>query len=228
MIKKQNKLSQRGFGLIDLMISVSIGSVLMAGVTTLYVDSLKNSSVNITSIRVEQDLQAIVQLISSEMRRAGYDGDSASGGDTDFGIEEMASTCIRYSYDSGDTPDGAVSANEKFGFRLNNNAVQFGSSVSNCTSGNWENINNPDLVKVSSLNLNVIELCVNLADNSNCNVADVGNDENPYVTPAVGDVMIKKYRLDLSISGYSANDDSMTKSIEADIRIFNDLRKTKS
>ena len=58
------KHKQSGFSLVEIVISMSIGSVLVAGVTSVYVDTIKNTSDNISSIRLEQDLQAIVQMVS--------------------------------------------------------------------------------------------------------------------------------------------------------------------
>lgn len=223
------KHKQSGFSLVEIIVSMAVGSVLVAGVTTVYVDAIKNSADNVASIRLEQDLQAIVQLISQEMRRAGYDGDSVNGGDTDFGITENTATCIRYNYDMGNPPNGTLSPSENFAFRLVDNAVQFGTNVTSCddNEASWTNVNKTDNVIITAFALNLTELCVNLKNNSNCNPSNPP-DDNPYVAPVAGDKMIKKYKLELNITGRSANNSSYTKSIETKIRLLNDIKTTQS
>jgi len=227
-MKRNLKIKQSGLGLIEIIISITIGSILVAGVSNLYVDTIKNSADNVRSIRLEQDLQAIILLISQEMRRVGFDGDSINGGDTDFGINEITSTCIRYNYDMGSPPNGIPSANETFAFRLINNSIQFGSNVSSCNDNNasWSNINNTDNIIVTSFSLNLVELCVNLKNNSNCNAINPPAD-NPYIVPAIGDKMIKKYQLELNIAGKPTNNSSYSKSVATKIRLLNEIKKTK-
>jgi len=222
--------NQSGFSLVEIIISMAIGSILVAGVTSVYVDTIKNSADNITSVRLEQDLQAIVQMVSQEMRRVGFDGDSVNGGDTDFGIKEISSTCIRYNYDMGAIPDGSPTANEMFAFRLVNNSIQFGSSVVSCadTNASWVNINNSNTVLVTSFTLDLVELCINLKNNSNCNSADSTTDPvDPYVVPSVGDKMIKNYQLVLNVAVRPANDSLNSKSVMTKIRLFNGIKTTK-
>ena len=229
---RQNiKHKQSGFSLIEVVISMAVGSVLVAGVTSVYVDTIKNSADNVTSIRLEQDLQSIIQLISQEMRRVGYDGDSVAGGDTDFGVKEITQSCIRYNYDMGANPNGIPADNETFAFRLVNYAVQFGSSVASCNDANatWVDINKESNVLITSFSLNLTELCVNLKNNSNCNASDSPTDPvNPYITPTVGDKLIKKYQLLLNISGQAANNSARTKTIATKIRLLNDIKTTQT
>lgn len=222
------KHKQSGFSLVEIVISMSIGSVLVAGVTSVYVDTIKNTSDNISSIRLEQDLQAIVQMVSQEMRRAGFDGDSVNGGDTNFDVNLETTSCISYNYDMGDTPNGTLDANEKFAFRLVDDAIQFGTSATNCNDADatWASINNINNVKITSFTLNLLELCVNLKDNSNCNQTNPPVN-NPYVAPVSGDTLVKKYQLELDITGVSTNSSS-SKTISTKIRLLNDIKKTQA
>lgn len=225
------KHKQSGFSLVEVIISMAVGSFLVAGVTSVYVDTIKNSADNVVSIRLEQDLQSIVSLVSQEMRRVGYDGDSVAGGDTDFGVKEITQSCIRYNYDMGANPNGIPAANETFAFRLVDNAVQFGSSVVSCVDpdATWVDINKESNVLVTSFSLNLIELCINLKNNSNCNSSDSPTDPvRPYITPVVGDQLVKKYQLVLNISGQPANNSSRSKTVVTRIRLLNDIKTTQT
>lgn len=66
---------QAGFTLIELMISMTIGLILLAGVSSFFIATLNSSATSISTQRFEQTVQILTSTITSEIRRAGYAND---------------------------------------------------------------------------------------------------------------------------------------------------------
>src|SRR5664279_3838021 len=71
---------QRGFTLIELMISIVIGLIILAAVLGMFVSMIKSDSDNLKAIRLNHELRAAMSLITRDIRRAGVDGLSATRG----------------------------------------------------------------------------------------------------------------------------------------------------
>lgn len=216
---KKTYPKQFGFSLIELMISMSVGVVLTSGAISMFTNSLKNSYEFTSLTKLDRELQGVMDLISKEVRRSGYDGNAISGNDTAFGINANSTTaCLLYSYDSDTTgTSGTLDSNENFGIRFSSPTVYFGSSVTSCAGSGWNSINDINTVQISALSFTQNNLCLNLKDNSDCNV-----------TAAVtGDKLLWRNQLSISISGNYTNDpNTYTRTIQNTVRLHNDILKT--
>ncbi|WP_434340278.1 prepilin-type N-terminal cleavage/methylation domain-containing protein [Motilimonas cestriensis] len=178
---------QHGFSLVELMISLVLGTLVIAMISSLYVSGVVNNINSIKYSRMKTDLQAVMHLMESDIRRAGFRGDTISyamgtvSGANNFMWEEDATitiggvvsaasagvatkifahnsvpdSCIVFMYDFNKT-GGIPEAEERFGYRLKDNAVQLGHSIdanpADCTSsGTWEKITDPNLITIKSL-----------------------------------------------------------------------------
>lgn len=63
---------QKGFGIPELLIGITIGLIVVAAAMTLMQVTLRNSGDNIKMARLEQDLRQAMQMISRDLRRAGW------------------------------------------------------------------------------------------------------------------------------------------------------------
>ena len=212
-------VKQKGFSLIELMISMAVGLVLTSGVISMFTGSLKNTNEFVSLTKLDQDLQGVMELIASEIRRTGYDGDSTVGGDTDFGVDSNStSSCILYSYDDDNSGNvGQLDSNEKYGIRLTNKVVYFGTSVTNCSAGSWNAVNDVNTIEISDLTFTYSDLCLNLVDNSDCTTT----------TPNSGDKLLWKKQIQVSITGNYTNDsNNFSRTISNTVRLYNDVLKT--
>ncbi len=138
--------SQRGLSLIEMMLATAMGLLLLAGISSLSLTSLFSSTDTQRSIILQQDAQAMLSLISRDIRRAGFHPDENS-------VLEMRKiwlintsnnqTCILYRYHNPDFPK-----QDTHGFQFT--AVQNGSSfvkmltspdASSCNDGEWQALN---------------------------------------------------------------------------------------
>lgn len=141
---------------------------------------------------------------------------------------ESANSCIVYAYNIDEdsrprigcgpscTPPNDYydnGANEIFGFRLNNAAVQMryaGTPPATCNSGNWEAITDPD-TQISALQFAITTTTVN---------ATAGKAQNdPCVT---GDTCQYTRLVGISLSGQLAEDQTVFQTISEQVRIRND------
>lgn len=110
---------QQGLSLIELMITISLGLLLMAALTTVFSNTLGVNSRSLQLSQLQEEATAVMELMVSDLRRTGYradanelltDPDNAS---TDFNDSivislfpgEAANSCIEFRYDANQ--DGA-------------------------------------------------------------------------------------------------------------------------
>lgn len=64
--------TQRGFTLVELMVSMAIGLVIVLFVTTMYVSSRSSYRLNDDNMRIQQDGRAVMHLIGRNLMQAGF------------------------------------------------------------------------------------------------------------------------------------------------------------
>lgn len=150
-----------GFTLIEILIAMLLGSVLLAMVIGLYVTNVTAGAKALKYSRLRTDMQALVGIMSNDIRRA-------SSGGTDFmvgiGKSKVIDTinsdtekCIVYSYNYDDAE--AVTSSHVMGFRYSvaNQSVQFANGVDiqavNCFDSGpyWQNLTDPNFFNVTDL-----------------------------------------------------------------------------
>jgi prepilin peptidase dependent protein B len=199
------------------MVALVINAFLFAGLITIFIANLEHNRKMIDISRLNEELQATMQIMITEIRRAGYWANAqndlgsgqnnnpfmASGAD----ITTSGTNCILFSYDhdkSGTLPAIAPSYDDKrYGFRLNGGAIQIRppGAVFDCgaASNAWENLTDPSTMTITALTfgLNQQSLAVNSSS-----------------------LLIRS--VDITITGRLVSDSTITKSLTAHVRIRND------
>lgn len=70
---------QRGLSLVDMMIGITIGLFAVAAAIVLVVSQLGENRRLVLETQVQQDLRAAADLVTRDLRRAGYDLDALNG-----------------------------------------------------------------------------------------------------------------------------------------------------
>ena len=170
MLNLSSITKQQGITIVELLVALLISTFLLASILGFYILSVQNSKETLTMIRLNQELHMIMDVMENQIRRAGYwanaTNDIGTGAltnpfmqpDTNIKISNN-NECILFSYDENN--DGALPAlgtsdDERFGFRLSNNTVQFRmpSAKFNCddTDTSWKEITDPKVTNINDLN----------------------------------------------------------------------------
>ncbi|WP_417226601.1 hypothetical protein [Amphritea sp.] len=175
--------AQRGSSLVELMISITLGLLVISSILQVYVSMVTASANTINQTRLVEELRTAATVIAQDIRRAGYFG--GVPGTDDFtnnpfvsGVNDLsvaqftgeaANSCVLLSYDlDGDktVDDGTVTASdmEQFGYRLNASVLQMRTSGNTfaCTDmAGWEDLTTPE-IEVTSLTFTVNTSCLNI------------------------------------------------------------------
>ncbi|WP_028864125.1 prepilin-type N-terminal cleavage/methylation domain-containing protein [Psychromonas aquimarina] len=150
----------QGFSLVELLIALLLGSVLLAMVIGLYVTGISTGSRSLKYSRLRSDLQSIMSIMETDIRRAGFGGSEfmvASGGSkTVDSVSNAEQDCIVYYYNHNSS--ASITDSNKMGIRLvpAENEIQFGTGVDpladNCySSGTWTALSDKQFIKITVL-----------------------------------------------------------------------------
>lgn len=207
-----------GFTMVELMIAVGLNMLLFSALLAVYLANLDHYRRTLNIMRLNQQLQAVMTVISSDLRRAGYWANAR----TDVGLAQnnnpfMASgtdvsitgSCILFSYDrdsNGSLP--AVSSSiddERYGFRLINQAVQArppGAAFSCAAAANaWENLTDPNVIQITTLSF-------------------VLNSSTVTTGPGTQGILMRS--VDITLTGRLTSDNTVSKTLTQRVRIRND------
>ena len=220
--QKVTNTKENGFSLVELIISMAVGVVVIAGILSIFGSSIRSSSEAVLNAKMNQELRSAMELISNEIRRAGYwSTASTAASDTNlpYGIEDVVDDavndiyCIKYSYEHSNA------AQRKRGFRLTNNAIEWirTNATPSCTAGDWDAITDSSMVEITNLNFTEPNTdCWNSTQNKSCDPCAAGEDDW-----AVNDVLTFVRRIDVVIRAQLKKDPSHTITLEETIQVRN-------
>jgi type IV pilus assembly protein PilW len=184
---------QRGMTLVELMIASVISLIALAGMLTVYSASSRHSSQQLQRAHLHQQLHTLMQLMASDLKRAGYwhfDPSLQSPAANPFQNpsnelrvhrypKERAGSCVVFAYDMDH--DGLVGVGrckgsgcpaqsdddnvEQFGFRLRSGRVQsrYAGNGLNCDKGYWQALTDQD-IEITQLGFTQHPDCSNLLE----------------------------------------------------------------
>jgi type IV pilus assembly protein PilW len=223
------RVAQRGLGLVELLIASAIGLFLLAGLTDFLGRSLTQSGRNFQDARLTQDLNVAMELMTRDLRRAGYSSEAqgtptavtapanpftqeAVAGAADGGINLATAGCILYAYDVPATENGTLQVTERLGFRLNAGAVQAGTSATTCLAGTWQAVTDPGVSTVTVLTFQYLDGAGAVAA-----APFVAPPAAPGVTWAVCTRLIQ-----VTLTGQLQGDPNVTHTLTQSVRVRND------
>lgn len=211
-----------GFSLVELMISITVGLVILAGVTTMFAHNVKAGGDTLKMARLHQELQAVMSLMTRDIKRAGYWGCASSAignyppcvdpgtsnfnpfaldAPSKFGTEPDGS-CITFSYDR--SSDGNVTDDERFGFRLRDGTLETRKSGADCGATGWEDINDTVTTEITALNFTT-------------------SSRNVDIDGITGGSNIAVRTVTITLKGRLRKDTAVERTLRDRVRVHNDL-----
>ncbi|WP_417688061.1 PilW family protein [Pseudidiomarina sp.] len=168
---------QKGLSIVELMITITLGLLLMAALTAVFSNTIGVNSRSLKLSQMHEEATAVMDLMVGELRRTGYRGDAAelvydpANASTDFNntvvvsqyTGEEANSCIIFSYDedADGVHDGAA---ENYGFRVRDNKIQRRQASSGCDSGGWQDLTSTAMLVVNDLDFTLTEQMIELVN----------------------------------------------------------------
>ena len=204
---------ERGMSLVELMIAIGVGAFVTAGLIAMFQVNIRMYSSSMDYIRLNQELRAILYIVTRDLRRAGYWANATSqvgiGGATYAtpfaAINTATPGCVLFSYDLN--KNGAADTAEQFGFLFDAAAVkmQSGHTANSCvTSSDWEALNDVDITEITNLTFVPATQSIDL--------------DGPG--PRTSSIQVRT--LTVNLSGRLKRDPAVTASVSESVRIRND------
>ena len=206
--------SQRGLSLVELLVGITLGIFLVGGALSMLASDLKGSQQMLLTARLNQDLRATADLVSRDLKRAGYWGNATSGVNLSTGSSVVtsnpynsvttATNTITYTYSKDTTENNTVDSNEQFGFKLSGGAVQMQTS-----SGTWQSVNDTSIINITAFSITESRTAVDAS--GFCTTTPSSNTPTLY---------IRAY--DVTLTGQAVSDSSITRTLVTKVRLRND------
>jgi prepilin peptidase dependent protein B len=143
---------QCGMSMIDLLMSVTIALFIVLAGTTLLAANVREDRSLLVEARLMQDLRTATDVVTRDLRRAGYWAGSTQARD-DFAANPYTavspsaapSDVVIFQYSRDDTENNVVDINEQFGFRLHNAAIEI-----QLGNGNWQALTDSQNLRVTT------------------------------------------------------------------------------
>jgi type II secretory pathway component PulJ len=223
--------AQRGITLVELMIGIAVGMFVVAAASFVLTNQLDDNRRLILETQVQQDLRAVTDIVTRDLRRVGYWGEAEkavqhhAGAMSDnpyTGIDAAepgdagSEVSYAYSLDERQVPamdeNDAVDDHDQAGFRLE------GGSLRMRLSGRWQEVTDPATLRITrfdvTLNTQQIDLeplCSRPRPAGTC----AGGTACPPVQ------QIRQF--DVRIDGEAANDPAIQRSMRSSVRVRNDV-----
>lgn len=170
---------QDGFTLTEILISLALGLIVIGAVSTIYLSTVGSSASILTASKLNQELTALMTVMTNDIRRASYWGNMAGGEyrspQSNFfaqvdttALAIMASNvqtaansavggeCIVYVYDADD--DGTLDNEDIRGFRLSNGVAQMRQRGDTAANTRHDSCNDADDVWADVTDANLISV----------------------------------------------------------------------
>jgi type IV pilus assembly protein PilW len=209
--------AQRGLSLVELLVGVALGLFLVAGASTLFVSHLNNGRRLLLEARLNQDLRATADVITRDLRRAGYWGNALQGtvatgaGSTTVVnpyrtvTPNVGASTIAYNFSRDVAENNALDTNEQFGFDLTNGVIRM------TINGVAQAISDPDTLTITAFTIAPTETAVDIRDS--CAKTCTGGG-CPTIT-------VRQYLL--TLNGRATRDPAVTRTLQTRVRVRNDL-----
>lgn len=215
-----HRLPQRGFTLVELLVGLALALVVVAAATLLLARQAREQRALVVEARLMQDLRASADLVARDLRRAAHWGDAGAGVWTASVAPRVnpyaaqapasaASDAASYAYSRDATENHALDANEQFGLRLRNRAIEL-----QLGAGNWQALTDATLIEITALEITPVveEIDLGALCAKACAVGDAACPPRQLVRS-----------LTVRISARAAADPAVTRSLASRVRLRNDV-----
>jgi len=192
----------RGMTLVELLVGLAIGLVLIALAIALLVWQLREHRALLLQSRLMQDLRVATEVVTRDLRRAGYRGEALDGPNPFAALAPASApsdaVSFRYARDSSDEP---------LGFRLHDGVIEM------LLGGRWQALTDPATLVVTLFQVvpSVHEIDLQGLCARAC----------PSAAPPCAPRQLVR-SLEVTIGGHPPTERHMVRSVQSHVRLRND------
>jgi prepilin peptidase dependent protein B len=225
---------QSGITLVELMVGIAVGLFIVAAASFMLSNQLDENRRLVLDTQLQQDLRSAADLVSRDLRRAGYWGNAEQGAwlrgvataanpytaiDSAAPGTRGSRVTYTYSLDSQQAPPQAendtVDGHDNSGFRLNEGAIEL-----QLGDNNWQKITDPATLTITYFEIWLDEQNIPLEAACPKTVAEGGVCAGGgAVCPPVQQMR----EFQVVIKGQATNDDKVKRSMRTNVRVRNDV-----
>lgn len=147
-----------GFTLPEMLLALSIGSVIMLAAAQVYPRLRWQSDQLGQRYRLEQALRQLAFVMEKDLRRAGFCNGQCQGNSWFIGQfnGEQPQSCVIVSYDlnrNGVWEGNGSNNPESFGYRLRQGAIETQRGISDCQGNGWSRLTDAAEIRISDLSI---------------------------------------------------------------------------
>lgn len=234
MLVNSSLRHQKGVGLIELMVGMTIGLIIVAAAGSIYITALRGGTDATRSAKLNMELRGAMDTMVSEIRRAGYHFATTSTDTTanpfmqaTTSLTIPSASCVLFSYDADQS--GAANTADFFGFKQDGDAIAMRSggtaptTSDGCAAANdsWEKITDDNNVVVDTLSFTGTFQCWNTATNTS-ETASCATGNPVYNGAATGNRLVEVRDVSITLAGHHKADTLMQISLTQQVRVRND------
>jgi prepilin peptidase dependent protein B len=218
-VRMKARAGQRGLSIIELLVGAAVGMAVISGAAMLTAKNVVGSKLLMAEARLNEDLRNAADLLTRDLRRAGYWGNAIKGtiaeGATSLTPKNPYSAAsspagqdvVSYGFSrEASADDDKQGALETFGFRLQDNAVQMDNG-----SG-WTDVTDKTSMKVTKFAITPTETTVSLGQYC-ATICTLGTPGCP---------LMRIHSFAVLIEGTSVRDADIKRSLRSTVRVRND------
>ena len=198
----------RGFTIVELLVGLALGLLVTAAAASLVLTHLREHRALWLQSRLMQDLRVAADMVTRELRRAGYWSDATVATANPHATFDTSAVDTVYSY-SHDTPGApGVDAGEQLGFRLRHGAIEM-----MLGRGNWQALTDSGSVSITAFTVT--------PDAQELPLQGFCSKPCPADVPGCGPKQVVR-SLAVLIRGRSIDDATVARTVTARVRLRND------
>lgn len=219
MLGRLNARRQRGVSLIELMVGLAIGLMVVAAAATMLVNRIREHRAMLVEGRLMQDLRTSMDIVTRDLRRAGYWGDAASAMRvssaapvnpyTALSPASAASDAVSFRISRDAIENHHVDDNEQFGFRLRKGVIEM-----LIGGGSWQALTDAGTISITSFEVTPTVQQVSLRDScaASCDASTAECGPSQQVRS-----------LAVAMTGRATADSKVVRSLTSQVRLRNDV-----
>jgi type IV pilus assembly protein PilW len=210
----------RGLSIMELLIGIAVGMVVISGAAMLFARNLAGSKLLLAESRLNEDLRNAADLLTRDLRRAGYWGNAIKGTQAigagavttpnPYSLNNSPNAeqvDYRFSREVAVADNDNLDPNEQFGFRLHDKAIQMQDGTNN-----WSDITDKTSVEITTFTVTPTVTSISLGD-ACPTVCLPGTPNCPTAT-------VRSYAVVLH--GRSVRDSGLERTLRSTVRVRND------